>query len=482
MWRRINALEEEQNKHAEEKAVAREMRLANLRAEATLAFGEAQDAHAKLITTATHALNGRQGADMETLRSLFSGERNPSDRFKDDAAVTQLRRSYEHLEGLLQQMQLYVTAGNLRELKVVLSKQGIGRLKGRRELVSAVEAVRAGDEAAKAADHARREQLVAAASAAAAQVPIAAQVPMVTPVNAQEAAKAAAAAAAAVRAAAAVAAQQQQQQQLSADRFIRDAEGLMAAVDGRRYSVLEILSSKDPSVKKTRMAFRKSYQGCLNKHTSTPSSVSKVVQDIHDKAEEPLAEAMRAGWGEKAKEFLLFNLAEKLVDYSERDHFSAESYRMAFPMGCVAVDLMTDHPDLSGLFLGMLYKRCPSAIPHLSFDTKGKSDAEVLTLIGKGEGEDMKTYLSRTKGLVVLMATVMQGWSWLARFVNGLKEYVRQGNPAPVPTGPVLEWFLKTAGFELQRRYGNALDKVVQTIKDEIFPALLPKSMVSRVL
>ena len=37
-----------------------------------------------------------------------------------------------------------------------------------------------------------------------------------------------------------------------------------------------------------------------------------MVQDIHDKAEEPLAEAMRAGWGEKAKEFLLFNLAEKV--------------------------------------------------------------------------------------------------------------------------------------------------------------------------
>ena len=65
-------------------------------------------------------------------------------------------------------------------------------------------------------------------------------------------------------------------------------------------------------------------------------------------------------------------------------------------------------PPPSRLPLQLRYRRCPSAIPNLSFDTKGKSDAEVLTLIGKGEGEDMKTYLSRTKGLVVLMATVMQ--------------------------------------------------------------------------
>lgn len=36
-----------------------------------------------------------------------------------------------------------------------------------------------------------------------------------------------------------------------------------------------------------------------------------------------------------------------------------------------------------------------------------------------------------------------QGWRWLARFVNDLKGYVKNGDPPPVPTGPVLEWFLK---------------------------------------
>ena len=46
---------------------------------------------------------------------------------------------------------------------------------------------------------------------------------------------------------------------------------------------------------------------------------------------------------------------EQLVYYSERDHFSAETYRMAFPLACVAVDLMADYPDMSSLFLGTLY-------------------------------------------------------------------------------------------------------------------------------
>jgi len=43
------------------------------------------------------------------------------------------------------------------------------------------------------------------------------------------------------------------------------------------------------------------------------------------------------------------------VDYSERDHFSGDAYRMAFPLACVAMDLMKEHEGLSDLFLGMLY-------------------------------------------------------------------------------------------------------------------------------
>lgn len=37
----------------------------------------------------------------------------------------------------------------------------------------------------------------------------------------------------------------------------------------------------------------------------------------------------------------------------------------------------------------------------------------------------------------------------------------------------------QVAGFELQRHYGRAFDKVVQAIKTEILPILLPKSVVS---
>lgn len=46
--------------------------------------------------------------------------------------------------------------------------------------------------------------------------------------------------------------------------------------------------------------------------SATPATVRQVVHDIHVKAEAPLADAKRAGWEEKAKEFLYFNLADKV--------------------------------------------------------------------------------------------------------------------------------------------------------------------------
>lgn len=47
-------------------------------------------------------------------------------------------------------------------------------------------------------------------------------------------------------------------------------------------------------------------------------------------------------------------------------------------------------------------------MPALSFDTAGLSDGEVMALLGQTRGEDLPTFLNRTKGLVVLMAAVMQ--------------------------------------------------------------------------
>ncbi|CAM9806839.1 unnamed protein product [Ectocarpus sp. 12 AP-2014] len=516
MWRRVKLAEEEHGKAAEEKAMARMRRLKNLRAEALMAFGQAQEALADLVATANTAFDAAKGPDMAKLRSLFSGGADsPSSRFKDDEEVRSLQKKYTALEVFLKQVKKANDAGNSAGLEALLSSDAAKGVKNQPEVVSASEALKAAKN--KDAEDARAKAVAAAAAAAKAakaqQEKDQAAAALATSRAQADAADLAKAAAEAKAVAAALKKAQDEEQEIAEAaqaaaagalvaekaRFAEKASELKAIVQGRRAAIDEILASSDPGVKKIRMAFKKSYQGCLNKLSATPSTVRQVARDIQVKAEAPLADARRAGWEPKAKEFLFFNLADKLVDYSERDHFSGDSYRMAFPLACVAVDLMEEHAGLSELFLGTLYLRCPSAVPALSFDTAGLSDGEVMALLGQTGGEDLPTFLNRTKGLVVLMAAVMQtpahggattkhplplwqGWCWLARFVNGMAGYVKKGNPPPVPAGPVLEWFLKVAGFELQRHYGRAFDKVVQAIKTEILPILLPKSVVPHLL
>ncbi|CAM9109024.1 unnamed protein product [Pylaiella littoralis] len=522
MWRRVNLAEEEHGKAADEKGLARLRRLKNLRAEALVAFGQAQEAHAELVATADAAFGAAEGVDMATLRSLFAeGANSPSSRFKDSNEVSTLRKKYAALETFLKNLHEAETAGDAKGLEALLAGAAPKNAQNQPEVVSAAKTLRAARalaEKARADKDAEDARLAAvavaaAAAAAAAATAEAAEIQRAKDMVASLAAAEAKAEAASQAEAAAALAARKEGDELKAlaeaaamaasaadeDRFMEKIDGLKAAVHSRRAGIDEVLKSADPGVKKIRMGFKKSYQGCLNKLSATPATVRQVVRDIHLKAEAPLADARRAGWEAKAKEFLYFNLADKLVDYSERDHFSGDSYRMAFPLACVAIDLMAEHAGLSDLFLGTLYTRCPSAVPALAFDTAGLSDGEVMALLGQAGDEDMPAFLNRTKGLVVLMASIMQtpphggtntehplplsqGWCWLARFVNGLAAYVKKGNPPPVPTGPVLEWFLKVAGFELQRRYGSAFDKVVQTIKTEVLPILLPKTMVPHLL
>lgn len=56
--------------------------------------------------------------------------------------------------------------------------------------------------------------------------------------------------------------------------------------------------------------------------------------------------------------------------------------------------------------------RCPAAIPNVAVDMDKKSDSDVLRLFGKLEDESVSAFITRTKGLIVLMATIMQVRTW----------------------------------------------------------------------
>lgn len=72
-------------------------------------------------------------------------------------------------------------------------------------------------------------------------------------------------------------------------------------------------------------------------------------------------------------------------------------------------------------------RRCPSAIPSLSFDTTGKSDAEVMRAFGMLEGETLSLFIGRTKGLIVMMAAIMQVRCGVGNRGRGLTGYTDVG-------------------------------------------------------
>ncbi|CAM9307538.1 unnamed protein product [Ascophyllum nodosum] len=483
-WRRLRRVEEEEEKEVEEMVASRWKNLERLRAEVNTELADALAAKERVITSATAAFEAAPGPDMTTLRSLFGGTEDSSTLLKDDREVQQLRQRFLHSEGVLNEIKEAQAGGDWSKLEKLLATADESGLKSQREFVSARQALRsAKDRATKAAkDQAAKDDRGAAGAGTTAPAPTAAPTaPGMMAGHRPEAIE------------------QETVQPVSTPTFLERAEGLKKAVEAHRALSDALMASPDTATKKIRMAFMKACQDSFNKLACCPSSVSLVMSEIHEKVNDPLTEARMGGYIDTAQEFFLYNIADKLVVYAERDQFSAESYRMAFPLACVAVDLMTEHQHLAEIFLGRLFAGCPSAVPALTFNTASMSDTEVMSLLGKLEGENMRTYLNRTKGLIVLMAAIMQtparrsgelphplplteGWHWITRFLDGLTAYMRRGSRLPVPTGPVLEWFLKVAGFELQRRYGKAFHDVVLIIKTDVLPILLPKSMVPHLL
>ncbi|CAM9101257.1 unnamed protein product [Discosporangium mesarthrocarpum] len=502
MWEKVREMEAERDRSAEQLIVARLQKLRRLRSEMVEALKGAREARLDLISSAQSALGSSSGvADMPRLREIFSGDASLAAHFKDDNDFRRLLRQYKNLEALLEGIRKAHAAGDFNKLRDLMhppsrSVDLLELLKAQVEVTKAAEALRINaDQAAREAeeDHRRRRQ---------------------EEVRLQEAARLAQERAAA----------EAEQNRRAVEEKQRAEEEKQRAEEARREALLrpkphvveantlkenaqtqkaiaeEVMNSKDPGVKKIRILFKKVYQGSINQLSLDPAKVGDVVEKIGNSCLLPLEQAARDGWGPKGEAFLFYNLSERLISQAEMSQFDADNYGMAFPVACVSVDLMMLRPGLAKLFWGMFYSKCPSAIPVMPFDTEGKTDQEILAAFGKSPDESMEDYIRRTKGLIVFMGAIMQtpvgvdgggaehpmplaqGWRWLSRFMNALAIYREKGAPLPPATGPVLEGFLMVAGYELQRRYGSAMEKIVRAIKKDILPILLPKSNVSHLL
>jgi hypothetical protein len=140
--------------------------------------------------------------------------------------------------------------------------------------------------------------------------------------------------------------------------------------------------------------------------------------------------------------------------------------------------------DFSLLIAAHIYAVCPTAIPTLPTPAEGCSELELMESLGmqkdkKGEYETFDRFLTRTEGLISIMAEIMSSLpsdhtllgghkaalDWLVRFLDLLPP---DQSPLPLLTAPVLVAFLTAAGHMLINKYPEKFSQMFGEITNDI--------------
>mmetsp|Transcript_4678 Transcript_4678/g.6694 ORF Transcript_4678/g.6694 Transcript_4678/m.6694 type:complete len:140 (+) Transcript_4678:1-420(+) len=73
-------------------------------------------------------------------------------------------------------------------------------------------------------------------------------------------------------------------------------------------------------------------------------------------------------------------------------------------------------------------------------------------------------------------------WTWLNRYLQQLNFFIENKRKLPMPTGCILEGFLKTVGFSLDSKYGRRFKSLLRQIKLSVLPLLVGKNLASHLL
>ncbi|KAL9653037.1 hypothetical protein ABK040_015551 [Willaertia magna] len=177
--------------------------------------------------------------------------------------------------------------------------------------------------------------------------------------------------------------------------------------------------------------------------------------------------------------YALFVYADGVISQAE---VQSSDTKKLFPYAKITSELMLILPELQDAVLGLIYKRCPYAIPqYVQWDKQKQSSAEYKKALGFKFDEDTNTfedkgeYLKRMKSILILYASIIQsdvnnhshgisfGWIWLATILNM--------HPM-IYTAEMLDCFLEIAGFKLFKTYGKQFAKVIDFLEVHFLPKL----------
>lgn len=180
--------------------------------------------------------------------------------------------------------------------------------------------------------------------------------------------------------------------------------------------------------------------------------------------------------------YVMYVMAEKLVNQGivrVRLHQSS-----AFAFARVALELCVVDIGLVNLLMANFADKCTYTVPRYLDRKDYPSKNAYLAALGYNEEEEGKfqteeAYFESMEGIVSLFAAYLQipieghphglneAWAWLARVCN---------QPPRSATATVLLAFLQIAGFELHKRYGRQMHKMLEFIAKIYLPLLNSKT------
>jgi len=275
--------------------------------------------------------------------------------------------------------------------------------------------------------------------------------------------------------------------------YITRAADLISMLDEARSTLKDFDKSK--SVGKRRLQCKKIVNGKINTLAHDEGKirgVARIVSEAIEAAGRDDAAASGDPVMSMGKKYLLDLLAANLIVRVQADGFNG-TRGDGFPLAAMFAITSTSCEELLPVLEAHLYTVCPMTIPAMSLKGDGNSsggdESDLMESLGmlkdkNGEYESFDKFLSRTEGLVSIMADIMSSLpaehtllggrngavQWIERFMDTLPP--APTSPLPLLTAPVLVAFLTGAGHMLANKFEDRFRPIFEAIRNDVLSRL----------
>jgi len=279
---------------------------------------------------------------------------------------------------------------------------------------------------------------------------------------------------------------------------ITKAKNLMDRLVEVRASLESFETNK--AVSKRRLQFKKVVRGRLNTLSHEADKIRAVSSDVVNavnaaRAEDEQIKSQLEETGTLAdgglspdmgrgKRYLLDLLCSNVIVRVQAEGFNG-TRGDGFPLAAVLTSISVEVKEFTPLLAAHLYTACPATIPMLPDIADNASETALMDGLGmikdkKGEYETFDRFLTRTEGLVSIIANIMASiptdhtllgghngaLDWLGRFLDLLPPAPQE--PLPLVTAPVLVAFLAGAGHMLANKFPDEFKAQLDIVVNDV--------------